>query len=85
MKVIPDLAARMTALTAVDRTLLVEAGAGSGKTSVMAGRVAVLFASGIEPKPRATRPSRVTASHSTFRIKTSCTATPPNLIGVRKS
>ena len=27
MKVIPDLAARMTALTAVDRTLLVEAGA----------------------------------------------------------
>ena len=50
MKVIPDLAARMIALTAVDRTLLVEAGAGSGKTSVMAGRVAVLFAGGVEPK-----------------------------------
>jgi exodeoxyribonuclease-5 len=50
MKVIPDLTARMTALTAVDRTLLVEAGAGSGKTSVMAGRVAVLFAGGVEPK-----------------------------------
>ncbi|MEH6952557.1 UvrD-helicase domain-containing protein [Nitrobacter sp. NHB1] len=50
MNVIPDLAARMTALTAVDRTLLVEAGAGSGKTSVMAGRVAVLFAAGVEPK-----------------------------------
>ena len=50
MKVIPDLTARMTALTAVNRTLLVEAGAGSGKTSVMAGRVAVLFAGGVEPK-----------------------------------
>ncbi len=50
MKVIPDLTARMTALTAVDRTLLVEAGAGSGKTSVMAGRVAVLFAGGVQPK-----------------------------------
>jgi ATP-dependent exoDNAse (exonuclease V) beta subunit len=50
MKPIPDLAARTTALTAIDRTLLVEAGAGSGKTSVMAGRVAVLFANGVEPK-----------------------------------
>ena len=50
MTELPDLAARYTALTAIDRTLLVEAGAGSGKTSVMAGRVTVLFANGIEPK-----------------------------------
>jgi superfamily I DNA/RNA helicase len=50
MKTIPDIAARLTALTAIDRTLLVEAGAGSGKTSVMAGRVAVLFAGGVAPK-----------------------------------
>ena len=50
MRVLPDLAARTAALTAVDRSLLVEAGAGSGKTSVMAGRVAVLFANGVEPK-----------------------------------
>ena len=47
---LPDLAARMTALTAVDRSFLVEAGAGSGKTSIMAGRVAVLLAVGTPPK-----------------------------------
>jgi exodeoxyribonuclease-5 len=47
---LPDAAARTTALTAIDRSLLVEAGAGSGKTSIMAGRVAVLLASGIFPK-----------------------------------
>ena len=41
-----DTAARITALTALDRTLLVEAGAGSGKTSVLAGRVASLLAAG---------------------------------------
>ena len=50
MSALPDLAARRAALTAINRSLLVEAGAGSGKTSIMAGRVAVLFASGIEPK-----------------------------------
>jgi ATP-dependent exoDNAse (exonuclease V) beta subunit len=46
----PGLVARTTTLTAIERTLLVEAGAGSGKSSVMAGRVAVLFANGVEPK-----------------------------------
>ncbi|ABE37277.1 UvrD/REP helicase [Rhodopseudomonas palustris BisB5] len=50
MKPIPDLVARARALTAIENTLLVEAGAGSGKTSVMAGRVAVLFGKGVEPK-----------------------------------
>jgi ATP-dependent exoDNAse (exonuclease V) beta subunit len=50
MSMLPDKAARLTALTAIDRSLLVEAGAGSGKTSLMAGRVVALFASGIEPK-----------------------------------
>lgn len=47
---LPDRAARTTALTSVDSSFLVEAGAGSGKTSIMAGRVAVLFAQGVEPK-----------------------------------
>ncbi|MCO6415853.1 UvrD-helicase domain-containing protein [Siccirubricoccus sp. KC 17139] len=46
---IRDQLARTTALTALDRTLLVEAGAGSGKTSVLAGRVVMLLASGRAP------------------------------------
>ena len=47
---LPDQSARIAALTELERSLLVEAGAGSGKTSIMAGRVAMLFARGIEPK-----------------------------------
>ncbi|MBR0820259.1 UvrD-helicase domain-containing protein [Bradyrhizobium liaoningense] len=47
---LPDIAARTAALTRIDRSLLIEAGAGSGKTSIMAGRVACLFARGISPK-----------------------------------
>ncbi|MFK4511804.1 UvrD-helicase domain-containing protein [Bradyrhizobium daqingense] len=47
---LPDLAARTAALTHIDRSMLVEAGAGSGKTSIMAGRVAYLFAQGVSPK-----------------------------------
>src|SRR6266851_219866 len=47
---LPDREARTTALTEIDRSFLVEAGAGSGKTSIMAGRVTVLLARGVEPK-----------------------------------
>lgn len=47
---LPDAAARLTALTDHNRTLLVEAGAGSGKTALMAGRVALLIAAGVHPK-----------------------------------
>jgi exodeoxyribonuclease-5 len=50
MSELPDQASRLTALTGIDRSLLVEAGAGSGKTSLIAGRVTALFANGIEPK-----------------------------------
>lgn len=45
--VLPDLPARHRALLDHSTTLLVEAGAGSGKTALMAGRVALLLAAGI--------------------------------------
>ena len=44
-----DAAARVEALTAIGRTMLVEAGAGTGKTSVLAGRVVMLLAEGRHP------------------------------------
>jgi exodeoxyribonuclease-5 len=45
-----DAPARISALTDHDRTLLVEAGAGSGKTALMAGRVSFLIGAGVHPK-----------------------------------
>jgi ATP-dependent exoDNAse (exonuclease V) beta subunit len=45
-----DEAARLVAMTAHDRSILVEAGAGSGKTAIMAGRLALLLAEGVSPK-----------------------------------
>ena len=44
---LPDLLARRRALLVHSTTLLVEAGAGSGKTALMAGRVALILAAGI--------------------------------------
>ena len=49
-KPLPDRAAQITALTDISHSFLVEAGAGSGKTSIMAGRVAILLAQGVQPK-----------------------------------
>ena len=46
---LPDTAARHTALTDLGRTLLVEAGAGTGKTALLAGRVAMMLAGGVPP------------------------------------
>jgi len=45
-----DAGARREAITAHNKSILIEAGAGSGKTSVMAGRIAMLLAGGIKPK-----------------------------------
>lgn len=44
-----DDAARLDAIAVHDRSFLVEAGAGSGKTAVMAGRIAMLLAEGVSP------------------------------------
>ncbi|MCY3776316.1 MAG: UvrD-helicase domain-containing protein [Candidatus Aminicenantes bacterium] len=47
---LPDSAARIPALTDHERTLLVEAGAGSGKTALMAGRAAMMVGAGVHPR-----------------------------------
>lgn len=48
-KALADDAARQAALASHDTSLLVEAGAGSGKTAVMAGRIAMMLAEGVLP------------------------------------
>ena len=45
-----DHAAREEAIANHGRSCLVEAGAGSGKTAIIAGRIAMMLADGIEPK-----------------------------------
>ena len=47
---LPDAGARQRALFDYESNLLVEAGAGSGKTALMAGRVALMLAYGIHPR-----------------------------------
>jgi ATP-dependent exoDNAse (exonuclease V) beta subunit len=46
----PDANARRRALLDHNTTLLVEAGAGTGKTALMAGRIALLVAGGVAPR-----------------------------------
>jgi ATP-dependent exoDNAse (exonuclease V) beta subunit len=46
---VPDLDARKRALTDFESNMLVEAAAGTGKTSLMAARVAMMIAAGIDP------------------------------------
>nr|WP_250808206.1 UvrD-helicase domain-containing protein [Neorhizobium tomejilense] len=49
MSQLADSEARHIALTRLDRSFLVEAGAGSGKTSLLAGRVVGLMVNGVKP------------------------------------
>ena len=50
LNILRDDAARRTAISSHDQSLLVEAGAGSGKTAVMAGRIAAMLAKNAAPK-----------------------------------
>lgn len=49
-KALKDDSARRDAISLHDRSILVEAGAGSGKTAVMAGRIATMLAQGVAPR-----------------------------------
>jgi len=49
-KVLKDDGARRDAIILHDQSILVEAGAGSGKTAIMAGRIAFMLAEGISPR-----------------------------------
>jgi ATP-dependent exoDNAse (exonuclease V) beta subunit len=49
-KALKDDVARCTAIDLHDKSILVEAGAGSGKTAVMAGRIAIMLAKGVSPR-----------------------------------
>ena len=49
MNPLVDDASRRNAITMHDRSFLVEAGAGSGKTAVLAGRIAAMLTEGIAP------------------------------------
>ena len=50
MEPLADANARRLAGTALERSLLVEAGAGSGKTAILAGRIAMMLAEGEPPR-----------------------------------
>src|SRR5258707_4532192 len=50
MSLVTDNAARARALTDLAASLLVEAAAGTGKTSLLAGSLALLLASGADPR-----------------------------------
>src|ERR1700758_1337795 len=50
MTAVVDDAERLRALTDLDSCLLVEAAAGTGKPSLLAGRVVMLLAAGVDPK-----------------------------------
>lgn len=49
-KTLKDAPARSVALAAHERSILLEAGAGSGKTAVLAGRIVLMLAEGIAPR-----------------------------------
>lgn len=65
-----DDEARRIAVAVHDRTLLVEAGAGSGKTAILSGRVALLLAAGVDPASiAAVTFTELAASELLFRIR----------------
>ena len=69
-KVLRDDCARRNAISVHDQSVLVEAGAGSGKTAVMAGRIAAMLAEGIAPHSiAAVTFTELAASELLFRVR----------------
>jgi exodeoxyribonuclease-5 len=62
--------ARLLAISAHGRAILVEAGAGSGKTAVMAGRIAMMLAEGVHPREiAAVTFTELAASELLYRVR----------------
>ena len=49
-RALADAGQRALAIARHDRSMLVEDGAGSGKTAVLSGRIAMMLASGVPPR-----------------------------------
>lgn len=83
-----DAVARVRALSDFDATLLVEAAAGTGKTSLLAGRIALLMARGTSPSAIAAITfTRLAADELVDRVSETidlllANETPPALKGV---
>lgn len=72
-KRLQDEEARREAITAHDKSILVEAGAGSGKTAIMAARVAYMLAEGVAPgKIAAVTFTELAAGELLLRIREFC-------------
>jgi ATP-dependent exoDNAse (exonuclease V) beta subunit len=69
-KALKDDDARLVAISAHRRSILVEAGAGSGKTAVMAGRIAMMLAEGVAPRNiAAVTFTELAASELLYRVR----------------
>lgn len=70
VKTLKDDGARRDAICRHDRSILVEAGAGSGKTALMAGRIAVMLTQGVAPRAiAAVTFTEVAASELVARVR----------------
>jgi ATP-dependent exoDNAse (exonuclease V) beta subunit len=69
-KALKDDGARLVAISTHRRSILVEAGAGSGKTALMAGRIAMMLAEGVAPRNiAAVTFTELAASELVYRVR----------------
>ena len=78
-RILSDDLERRTAIANHDQSILVEAGAGSGKTAVMAGRIASILAEGLPPKSiAAVTFTELAASELLIRVRNCLLYTSPS-------